>query len=66
MGQVTVYLPSDIGVRVNVTKGVGDVDSSGLYNRDGDYYNDAWDDAEQRIEVNVQAGVGQVVLEVQE
>ncbi len=66
VGDITLLLPEDIGVRVNVTKGIGDIDNSGLYERDGAYVNKAYDDAAVRLEITIQAGVGQINLEVVE
>ncbi|MBN2001973.1 MAG: DUF4097 family beta strand repeat protein [Anaerolineae bacterium] len=66
VGDITLRLPEDIGVKVKVTKGLGDVDNSGLYERDGAYVNKAYEDADVRLEITIQAGVGQVNLEVVE
>jgi len=77
LGKTTLLLPEDIGVRVNVTKAIGDVDASGLYDR-GDYYaNKAYGDGDSgagdggagdgpTIEISIQAGVGQIDLEIVE
>lgn len=64
IGQIKLRLPENIGVRVNITKGVGDVDASGLYRRGNSYVNRAYDNADVILEVNIQAGVGQIDLEV--
>lgn len=66
VGEINLHLPEDIGVRVKVTKGIGDVDSSGLYKRDGAYVNKAYDDADVQLEITIQAGIGQVNLDVVE
>ncbi len=66
VGDITLLLPEDIGVKVNVTKGIGDIDNSGLYERDGAYVNKAYDDADVRLEVTLQAGVGQINLKIVE
>lgn len=66
VGTITLRLPKDIGVRINATKAIGDIDASGLYHR-GDYYaNDAYDDGGPTIEINIQAGIGKINLEVVE
>lgn len=64
VGQMRLLLPEDIGVRVKVDKGMGDVDASGLYRDGSTYVNKAYEEAQTRIEVNIQAGVGQIDLEV--
>ena len=66
VGQISVWLPRDVGVRVVVTKGLGDVDASGLY-RDGNVWvNEAYGDSDVTLTVNIQAGIGQVNLDVRE
>ncbi|HNT76966.1 MAG TPA: toast rack family protein [Anaerolineae bacterium] len=64
VGQMRLVLPEAIGVRVKVDKGIGDVDASGLYRDGSTYVNKAYEDTQTRIEVNIQAGVGQIDLEV--
>jgi hypothetical protein len=51
-------------VRVKVDKGIGDVDASGLYREGNAYVNQAYEDAKTALEINIQAGVGQIDLEV--
>lgn len=64
VGQTKLRLPRDIGVRVNVTKGIGDVDASGLY-RDGNaYVNEAYGESDVTLEIDMQAGIGRVELDV--
>ncbi|MCJ7551169.1 MAG: toast rack family protein [Anaerolineae bacterium] len=66
VGQISVGLPRDVGVRVVVTKGLGDVDASGLY-RDGTaWVNEAYGESDVTLEVSIQAGIGQVNLDVRE
>lgn len=63
-GQLNLYLPDDVGVKVDVTSGLANVETSGL-RRSGDaYVNDAYDEAEIELIIAVTAGVGQVNLEV--
>jgi hypothetical protein len=66
VGKISVLLPRDVGVRVVVTKGLGDVDASGL-TRDGSaWVNEAYDESDVTLRVNIQAGIGQVNLDVRE
>ncbi len=62
VGRTTVRLPEDIGVHVNVTKGIGSLDANGFRISDGAYVNDAYGTAEATIYVTIQAGIGQVNL----
>lgn len=64
IGQLTLYLPDDVGVKVDVTGGLANIETSGL-RRSGDaYVNDAYDEAEIELTIDVTTGVGQVNLEV--
>ncbi len=66
IGKTTLYLPKDIGVRVIVNKAIGKVDANGL-TRDGDVYvNAAYGVSPVTIEINIQSGIGQTALEVEE
>jgi len=66
IGKTTLRLPKDIGVRVIVNKALGKVDANGL-TRDGDVYvNDAYGVSPVTVEINIQSGIGQTVLEVEE
>ncbi len=66
IGKTTLYLPKDIGVRVIVNKAIGKVDANGL-TRDGDVYvNAAYGVSPVTVEINIQSGIGQTSLEVEE
>lgn len=66
VGRATVYLPSDVGVRADVTGGIGQVNATGL-TREGDaYVNEAYDGGEATLSLDVEGGVGQISLEVVE
>ncbi len=64
VGKMTVRLPEDLGVRVAVTKGIGGINANGFRIEDGDYVNDAYEDADAVVYVTIQAGIGQVNLEL--
>jgi hypothetical protein len=64
VGEATVQLPSEIGVRVNAEGGLGQINAQGL-RREGDaYVNDAYGDSDVTLDVDVRGGVGQINLEV--
>jgi hypothetical protein len=64
VGEATVQLPSEIGVRVNAEGGLGQINAEGLQ-REGDaYVNDAYGDSDVTLDVDVRGGVGQINLEV--
>ena len=63
-GEVTIFLPADVGVRATVKGGLGEVDAMGL-RRDGEgYMNDAYGRSPTTIRLSVEGGVGGVTLEV--
>ena len=64
VGKTTLRLPEDLGVRVAVTKGIGGISANGFRIEDGDYVNDAYETADAIIYVTIQAGIGQVNLEL--
>jgi hypothetical protein len=64
VGRLTILLPRDVGVRVDVEGGISDIDTRGL-NRDGDdYVNDAYGESEVTLRIEIDAGIGQIDLEV--
>jgi hypothetical protein len=64
VGEATVMLPSEIGVRARAEGGLGNINAEGLQKEGDSYVNDAYGDADVTLEVDVQGGVGQINLEV--
>ena len=64
VGRIVLRLPKDTGVRVNVSKGVGNVDASGLLREGDTYTNAAYAESKAILDINIQAGVGQIELNV--
>jgi len=64
-GDIKVLLPSDVGVRVNVTAGLGSIEAPGL-TKDGNVYtNSAYGEADVTLLLDIEAAIGQVKLEVE-
>lgn len=64
VGSISLRLPKDVGVRVHVSKGIGNVNTSGL-GRDGDTYtNAAYGESDVVLDIYIQAGIGQIDLTV--
>ncbi len=62
---LTVRLPRDVGVRVKVEPGPHTIEATGL-TKDGDVYtNAAYGVSEVTMQVNLQAGIGQINLDVE-
>ncbi len=64
-GDITVIVPEDIGVRIEVSKGLGEVNVRGFRTAGSDTYeNDVYGETDVSIDVTVEAGVGQITLEM--
>lgn len=62
VGSMTLMLPDDVGVRVEVQQGLGSVNAAG-FNQEGDVYtNDAYGESEVAIDLRIESGVGEVTL----
>ncbi len=64
VGKTTLRLPSDIGVYVDVSKGIGSINADGFRIDGDDYVNDAYETSDVTLYVSVQAGIGQINLEL--
>ena len=64
VGEATVLLPSEVGVRARAEGGLGKINAEGLQREGDSYVNDAYGDSDVTLEVDVQGGVGQINLEV--
>ena len=64
LGRTTIVLPQDIGVRVDVTKGIGSIHADGFRIADDAYVNDLYEEAEVVVYLDIITGVGQVNLEL--
>ena len=63
-GEVTVLLPSQVGVRVNAGTRLGRVNTDGLQKQNEAYINGAYCDSDVTLKVRVQGGLGQINLKV--
>ena len=66
VGSTTLRLPNDVGVRVDVTPGLGALDTSGLRQQDGAWVNDAYATSDVTLNLRIRIGVGAVTLEVED
>ena len=66
VGQLVVRLPSETGVRVRATQGLGNLESLGL-SRDGDFLvNDAYGQTDATLDITIESGIGETRVEVVE
>ena len=64
VGEATVLLPSEVGVRARAEGGLGKINAEGLQSEGDSYVNDAYGDSDLTLEVDVRGGVGRINLEV--
>ena len=64
VGQATILLPSEVGVRAKAEGGIGAINAKGLKRVDNAYVNDAYGEADTNLSLDVKGGVGQINLEV--
>jgi len=64
VGQATVLLPSEVGVKAKAEGGLGKINAEGLKREGDSYVNDAYGNSGVTLSVDVQGGVGQINLEV--
>jgi hypothetical protein len=64
VGEATVELPSDVGVKVKAEGGLGKINAEGLKRVGNAYVNDAYGESDVTLRVDVQGGVGEINLEV--
>lgn len=62
VGQATVRLPRQVGVRVKASGGIGGISAQGLRMHEGYYVNDAYDKPGVRLRIDISGGVGQINL----
>jgi hypothetical protein len=64
VGEATVMLPSEVGVKAKAEGGLGKVNAKGFKKVGNSYVNDAYGKSDVTLNVDVQGGVGEINLEV--
>ena len=64
VGEASVLLPSEVGVRVRAEGGLGKINAEGLQREGDSYVKDAYGESDVSVDVDVRGGVGQINLEV--
>jgi hypothetical protein len=62
IGHATLYLPSDIGVRLRIEGGLGSVDAKGFIRDKRIYQNEAYGRTAVSIDLDIEAGIGSIDL----
>jgi hypothetical protein len=64
IGEVTVRIPSGVVARIHLSAGLGSSDVSPVYQRQGNLYvSPGFDEAEDRVELEVSGGIGKVTVQ---
>ena len=64
IGELNLKVPSDVGVQLDVSGGLGSVDVPPGYTKEGGTYtNAAYEQAEYRLDIDVDAGMGSIEVE---
>jgi hypothetical protein len=64
VGEATVLVPSEVGVRVKAEGGLGKINAEGFQREGEAYVNDAYGDSDVTLDVDVRGGVGEINLKV--
>jgi len=64
VGEATVLLPSEVGVKAKAEGGLGKINAEGLKKVGDSYVNAAYGESEVNLSVDVKGGVGQINLKV--
>lgn len=65
IGELNLLLPSDIGIRMEVSGALGSINAPGLNKNGKVYTNDLYGDTEYVMDIEVTAGIGQVNVSVE-
>ena len=64
VGQTIIYIPAGMAARIEVRNGLGNVSVSGDYTSEGGvYYSAGYSTAEDHVDLKVNGGVGNIVIE---
>jgi hypothetical protein len=66
VGDLTLQVPSDICVRVDIRGGLIDVDTRGMSRDGNEYINDACGESDVTLRIDINADIGDIILEVRD
>jgi hypothetical protein len=64
VGEATILLPSEVGVKAKAEGGLGKINAEGLKRVGDSYVNDTYGESDVNLSVDVQGGVGEINLKV--
>ena len=63
VGEITVYIPAGLDVRMQLDTGLGETTISGEFiHQNGAYFTEGFDGAENYVEMTIDGGVGQITV----
>jgi predicted membrane protein len=62
VGQATVQLPKNAGIRAEAKGGIGHIDVDGLQKKGDHWENDAYETAKYTVQVKVTGGIGNIKI----
>lgn len=65
LGELSLRLPADVGVRIDAETGIGNISASGLTRDDNIYTNDAYDASDVALRIDINGGVGEINLDLE-
>jgi hypothetical protein len=65
-GSATLRLPTNVGVRVETSGGLGEIEARDLRREEGAYVNEAYGESDVTLEVDFEGGVGRLSLVAEE
>lgn len=63
LGRVTVHVPADVGIRLEVDRVMASLDTEGLERREDAYYSDNWETAKHQLRLDVNTVIGKFELD---
>ncbi|MBN2044390.1 MAG: hypothetical protein JW757_05150 [Anaerolineales bacterium] len=61
VGRLEIRLPANVAARISLDTGLGDITILGdFYLQDGDYYSEGYSRSDQRVEIHLDGGVGNI------
>jgi hypothetical protein len=63
IGRISLCLPDNVGIFASAERGIGQVSACGFKRHGSTYYNDAYEESDVTLNLNVDAGIGQINLE---
>jgi hypothetical protein len=64
IGSATIRVPEDVGVRVKADAGIGGISALGFRKHRDAYVNEAYGESDVTIEIDVDAGIGSITIQV--